>query len=107
MNNIDAEKHSARSAEARRRIALAAALDEFAATRANGDAAVALAGARAYCWLAAGMDRRASEKLIADLSLDYGGPVVLNAVIAMCREQPLGPWAWLRHSCRQRSVQFI
>ncbi|WP_213957127.1 hypothetical protein [Variovorax sp. dw_954] len=96
----DAEKHSARLAEARRRIALASALDESAVTRADGDAALILAGARAHFWLVAGVDRSASERFIADLLNDFGAETVLRAAIAMCQAQPLGPKAWLRQACR-------
>ena len=98
------EKHPARAAEARRRIARAAALDETATTRTDSDVATALAGARAFLWLAAGTDRHASRDLITDLCRDFGGSVTLSAAITVCQTQPPDPKAWLRHACRLLST---
>lgn len=102
MTAADIEKHSARAAEARRRIALTAALDASAATRADGDEAVILAGARAHLWIASGVCRGASERFIADLCHDYDTATVLAAAIALCIEQPPGARTWLRRACQQR-----
>jgi hypothetical protein len=102
---IDCIKHAARTTEARRRIALAAALNESAAT--DGDAAAILAaGLRALLWLDSGTCRAAATTLIDGLVAEHGAPAVLYAAIEACRTRPPGPVSWMRHACRQHSVQL-
>lgn len=103
MTVTDIEKHSARAAEARRRIALAAALHGSAARRAAGDPAVILAGVCANFWLVAGIGRKASEGFIGDLINDFGTAIVLASAVELCLTQPPGPKAWLRRACEQRA----
>lgn len=99
----DIEAHESRAAEARRRIALAAVLSEPTTTRTEGEAASIVAGARAYLWLVAGIDRDSSGRFIDRLCDDFGQPVVLSAAVDLCQNQPPGPKAWLRQACRLRA----
>lgn len=103
MQIIDAEMHVVLVAEARRRIAAAAALDESASTRTDDEASVILAGARACCWMTGGMRRESSERFIDGLISEFGETAVLIAAIALCREVPPGPKAWLRQACEQHA----
>lgn len=68
---VDCQKHSACSAEARRRIALTAGLDEFASTRAESEQVAILAGVRAHMWLAAGIGRGASAAFLNALCHEF------------------------------------
>ncbi|RYF72802.1 MAG: hypothetical protein EOO22_10105 [Comamonadaceae bacterium] len=99
MSTISMEKHAARAAEARRRIAAAAAMNESAMTRSEGDTAAILAGARAFLWLAAGTGKTASIAFIDNLIGQYGIATVMAAAVGLCRTQPAGPRAWLRQAC--------
>lgn len=99
MSINDVEKHSAHSAEARRRIALTAVLDESASTRAEREQVAILAGVRSHMWLAAGIGRAASAAFLDALCLEFRITTVLAAGIVMCQTQPMGPKSWLRHKC--------
>lgn len=101
----DAEKRSARSAEARRRIARAAALDDSAANFTDTDAAVIFAGVRAALWIDSGMHRAKSTPLIDGLCAKHGVEAVLHAAIEVCASRPPAPAAWMRHACRKHSAQ--
>lgn len=101
----DAEMHSARSVEARRRIAVAAVQAESTTKRTDAAAALILDGLRALLWLDSGIRRAASMAVIDTLIAEHGVAVVLHVAIEACALRPIGPTAWMRHACRQHSTQ--
>lgn len=99
---IDCQKHAARAAEARKRIALVAELDPAAAGQQETQDA-AFAGGRAAMWLLSAIEKPASARLLAELTATFGAETVTRVCIGFCSELPPGPAAWLKAACHQHT----
>lgn len=90
----------------RKHVEVAASLAGSAAGRAEVDKSAIWRGAKSLLLLDAGISLSAGGAFVGSLVSDYaahGVDLVLDALVAMCKERPPGPQAWLKRACQLRA----
>ncbi len=84
-------------------VAFAGKAQESDAKRSREESSALWKGAKSLLWLDAGLDLAKGGALLGKLLADYNEIVLTNSIVALCRERPAGPAAWLKRACQLRS----
>lgn len=84
-------------------VSVAAKLGETQEERARDEKSALWRGAKSCLWLDAGLDTAKGGALLGKHAVDYGDIVLQNALVAMCRDRPAGPVAWLKRALQLRA----
>ncbi len=85
-------------------VKVAAGLPQTAAERTREEKAALWRGAKACLWLDAGLPTAKGGEIIGKHARDYpDGDVLTSAIVALCRDRPAGPVAWLKRALQLRA----